>query len=89
MQFINWPLENRTQKSIVLMHPFAFFRFPVWIPNLVCFAEMDLVSLDVPFESERDAEIAFNSLSVDPEPKRSGLVKEFSLQGNVLHVDFK
>ena len=87
MQFINWSLENRTQKSIVLMQPFSGFQF--WIPNLVCFAEMDLVSLDVPFESERDAEIAFNSLSVDPEPKRSGLVKEFSLQGNVLHVDFK
>ncbi len=51
--------------------------------------EMEVVSLDVPFESERDAEIAFNSLSVDPEPKRSGLIKDFALQGKVLHVDFK
>jgi hypothetical protein len=50
---------------------------------------MEVVSLDVPFESERDAEIAFNSLSVDPEPKRSGLIKDFALQGKVLHVDFK
>ncbi len=50
---------------------------------------MEVVTLEVPFESERDAEIAFNSLSVDPEPKRSGLIKDFVLQGKVLRVDFK
>jgi hypothetical protein len=50
---------------------------------------MDVVVLDVPFSNDRDAEIAYNSLSVDPEPKRSGLLKEFALKGNVLHVEFK
>ena len=50
---------------------------------------MDVVVLDIPFSNDRDAEIAYNSLSVDPEPKRSGLLKEFVLKGNVLHVEFK
>jgi EKC/KEOPS complex subunit PCC1/LAGE3 len=47
------------------------------------------LTLKVPFENEKTAEIAWNSLRVDPEPKRSGLVKELSVQGNVLQVHFK
>ena len=33
------------------------------------------VSIKVPFPSEREAEIVYNTLRVDPEPKRSQLVR--------------
>ncbi len=46
------------------------------------------LNLEVPFNSEKHAEIAWNSLRVDPEPKRSGMTKELSVDGNVLKVRF-
>ena len=46
------------------------------------------VTVDVPFPTEKDATIAYNTLSVDPEPKRSGLVKKMTLDGAVLRVRF-
>lgn len=42
----------------------------------------------VPFPSEREAEIAYNSLRVDPEPKRSMCSKKMTLDASVLQVDF-
>ena len=46
------------------------------------------MSLEVPFDTERTAEIAYNSLRVDPEPKRSGSGKELTLNGKILLVQF-
>ena len=46
------------------------------------------MSLEIPFDSQRTAEIAYNSLRVDPEPKRSGSKKELRLEGNRLLVQF-
>ena len=40
----------------------------------------------MPFTTESEAQIACNSLSVDPEPKRGGVKKELSVKGNVLHA---
>ncbi|KAM7302796.1 putative L antigen [Ixodes scapularis] len=40
----------------------------------------------VPFPSEREAEIAYNSLRVDPEPKRSMCSKKMTLDACVLQV---
>ena len=37
----------------------------------------------------KSAEIAWNSLRVDPEPKRSNLVKQMRVEENQLIVDFK
>lgn len=45
--------------------------------------------LDVPFQNERTAEIAWNSLRVDTGPKRSGLTQQMSVHGTHLHVQFK
>lgn len=42
----------------------------------------------VPFPSEREAQIVFNSLRVDPEPRRSMCSKELTLDASVLQVDF-
>lgn len=53
------------------------------------FRPMMELTLEVPFETEKSAEIAYNSLRVDPEPKRSGLVKTLELQGPKLVVHFK
>lgn len=44
--------------------------------------------LKVPFPSDREAEIAYNSLRVDPDPKRSACSKKYSLNGKVLQVEF-
>ena len=46
------------------------------------------VSVDVPFGSEKQAEIVYKTLRVDPEPKRSQLVKELTLDGAVLRARF-
>ena len=40
----------------------------------------------MPFSSEAEAQIAYNSLVVDPEPKRGGTKKELLVKGNILHV---
>lgn len=47
------------------------------------------MSLEIPFDTERTAEIAYHSLRVDPEPKRSGSGKELTLNGKLLLVQFK
>lgn len=46
-----------------------------------CFRE-----ISVPFCTETEAQIACNSLSVDPEPKRGGVKKELMVKGNVLQA---
>lgn len=44
--------------------------------------------LRIPFEVERDAEVAYNSLRVDPEPPRSGVTKklDYYSEENVIIV---
>lgn len=44
--------------------------------------------VSVPFPSERDAEIVYNSLRIDPDPKRSACSKKLSLEGSVLTASF-
>ncbi|KAL1439102.1 hypothetical protein MTO96_047559 [Rhipicephalus appendiculatus] len=44
--------------------------------------------VSVPFPSDRDAEIVYNSLRIDSDPKRSGCSKKLGLEGNVLTVHF-
>ena len=50
---------------------------------------MPELSLKVPFESKESATIAWNSLRVDPEPKRSGVDKQLKVENQNLIVDFK
>ena len=45
-------------------------------------------SIEIPFDTDRTAEIAYHSLRVDPEPKRSGSKKELTLDGKILRVKF-
>ena len=45
-------------------------------------------NLEIPFPTARHAEIAYNSLRVDGEPKRSGLKKVLTLNGDRLEVNF-
>ncbi|XP_065082246.1 EKC/KEOPS complex subunit Lage3 [Ochlerotatus camptorhynchus] len=47
-----------------------------------------VVTLSVPFPSRREAEIAFNVLRIDTEPKRSFIEKSFKLIDNQLLVEF-
>ena len=42
--------------------------------------------LRVPFGHEREAEVAYNTLRVDPEPPRSGVKKHLTVDKNVLIV---
>ncbi|XP_060555802.1 EKC/KEOPS complex subunit LAGE3-like [Ruditapes philippinarum] len=51
----------------------------------------DILSADlqVPFSTKREAEIAYGTLSVDPEPKRGGCKKTLSVKETVLHVHFE
>lgn len=44
--------------------------------------------VSVPFPFERDAQVVYNALRIDPDPKRSGCSKKLSLEGNVLVADF-
>ncbi|XP_064456381.1 uncharacterized protein LOC135367172 [Ornithodoros turicata] len=44
--------------------------------------------MKIPFSSEHHAEVAYNSLRIDPEPKRALCSKKLSLHGNILQVDF-
>ena len=46
------------------------------------------VSVRVPFPSEREADVVYNTLRVDPEPKRSQLVKTMAVEGADLCVSF-
>ena len=49
------------------------------------------MTLDVPFPTHRHAEIAYDALRVDPEPKRSGMNKTLQLSEGeaVLQVVFR
>lgn len=44
--------------------------------------------VSVPFPSEKDAEVVYNSLRIDSDPKRSGCSKKLSLEGSILTVNF-
>jgi tRNA threonylcarbamoyladenosine modification (KEOPS) complex Pcc1 subunit len=46
------------------------------------------MNLELPFDDRRHAEIAYNSLRVDSEPKRSGMKKTLVLKDNVLCAEF-
>ncbi|KYB27484.1 EKC/KEOPS complex subunit LAGE3-like protein [Tribolium castaneum] len=46
------------------------------------------IDIEVPFPSERFAEIAYHVLRVEKEPKRSGVTKEITYHKNILHVKF-
>lgn len=43
-------------------------------------------TITVPFPSIREADIAYQVLRVDPEPKRSGVKKNIQLEGNILKI---
>ena len=47
------------------------------------------LDLDVPFPSARHAQIAHDALSVDKEPKRSGMRKTLEVREEKLHVEFR
>lgn len=46
------------------------------------------MTITVPFENSRVAEIVYNSLRVDPEPPRSGMKKVMKVQDKDLIVNF-
>lgn len=45
------------------------------------------INLEVPFNSQREAEIARTTLIVDAEPKRSNTKKTLTVKNNVLHIE--
>ncbi|XP_067951256.1 EKC/KEOPS complex subunit Lage3-like [Watersipora subatra] len=45
-------------------------------------------NIRIPFFTERDAEIAYNTLRVDKEPPRGGCVKTMFVEGSTLEVHF-
>lgn len=47
-----------------------------------------VVTLSVPFPSRREAQIAYDVLRIDTEPKRSFIEKSFKLIDNQLVVEF-
>ncbi|XP_063988817.1 EKC/KEOPS complex subunit LAGE3 [Diachasmimorpha longicaudata] len=46
------------------------------------------VSISVPFPTPRDAEVVYEVLNVDSEPRRSGVRRVLDIDGNVLNVQF-
>ncbi|KAK7071147.1 Transcription factor Pcc1 [Halocaridina rubra] len=48
-----------------------------------------LATLEIPFNSNREAGVACNSLRVDPEPKRSGSSKKLTVKDNILCVEVR
>lgn len=48
-----------------------------------------VVKIEIPYNTQREAEIVRNSLQVDREPKRSGSSKVFSIKGNTLCVEIR
>jgi EKC/KEOPS complex subunit PCC1/LAGE3 len=46
------------------------------------------MNLEVPFDTSRHAQVAYDALRVDKEPKRSGMVKTLELKDNILSVKF-
>ena len=53
---------------------------------MILFLDQSNRDIRVPFPSAREAEIAYNSLRVDPEPKRGGVNKKLCVDGNILQV---
>lgn len=47
------------------------------------------VLFKVPFPTEKQAEIVFNSLRVDREPVRGGASRQFNLEGNFVSISFE
>ncbi|XP_064394332.1 EKC/KEOPS complex subunit LAGE3-like [Halichondria panicea] len=45
-----------------------------------------VLELSVPFQSQFEAEVAHNTLVVDPEPPRSEVIKSFRVDGAILHI---
>ncbi|CAB4021490.1 Hypothetical predicted protein [Paramuricea clavata] len=52
-------------------------------------AEKLKLDLSIPFTDKEKAEIAMNSLKVDPEPRRTKVTKTFKVQENILVVSFE
>ena len=50
---------------------------------------MQNLTLKVPFEDAKTATLVWNSLRVDPEPKRSGMIKTLRVEGSDLIVNFE
>ena len=50
---------------------------------------MQNLTLKVPFEDAKTATIVWNSLRVDPEPKRSEMTKTLRVEGSDLIVNFE
>ncbi|KAL3831974.1 hypothetical protein ACJMK2_023662 [Sinanodonta woodiana] len=48
-----------------------------------------VVDLSIPFPTSREAEIAYGTLSVDAEPKRSSVKKTVVHKDNMLHIHFE
>ncbi|XP_008554030.1 uncharacterized protein LOC103575840 [Microplitis demolitor] len=46
------------------------------------------IKVSIHFPTERDAEIAYQVLKVDSEPKRSGVLKTLVVNSNILNVNF-
>jgi EKC/KEOPS complex subunit PCC1/LAGE3 len=46
-------------------------------------------SINVPFEDERQAEVAYKSLNPDPELRPDQLARDLNRNGNMLEVKFK
>lgn len=47
------------------------------------------LDLSVPFNTAREAEIAYGSLSVDAEPRRGGVKKHMNVKESILNVHFE
>ncbi|XP_011495401.1 PREDICTED: EKC/KEOPS complex subunit LAGE3 [Ceratosolen solmsi marchali] len=47
-----------------------------------------IVDLCIPFPSEREADVAYQTLRVDAEPSRSGVTKTLTLKSNTLKATF-
>lgn len=45
------------------------------------------VSIKIPFPSKRSAEIAYDVLRIDEEPKRSSITKALDLEDNILLIN--
>ena len=78
-----------------LMRPHSAFKKLVWrwgwgysacVYYLLRYHSLSTRELRVPFENGSDAEVAYQSLVVDPEPRRSGVTKVLRVEGNVLLV---
>ncbi|CAL1533868.1 unnamed protein product [Lymnaea stagnalis] len=51
-------------------------------------ASIITANLEIPFPTDREAEIAHGSLSVDKEPKRGGVKKTMTVHNNIMHIHF-